>query len=302
MPLQSTQPNIQTAYNPNTVPCNCPQVPQGSQQSLTLDSMRDQLTEEDIAFVTQVIAEVTQSCALPFAIPLDRVIFAIQQCAKWWWENYDLASEERYYMIPNKEVCRGNQFNKLVVLPQQILSVHGTYKVQQHLKYGAMGDFSMERMMLSTYSLMGGAGMVGGGALPGTYGGAGYNLTDVVSAMYEVDTFNQTLNPPLTFNFNPYSHKLVLLGDLGYSDLLICCWVRLRVQDLYGIYYFLRHVIAYCKRSLSLIYGMYEFKLPGGVTINYSQLSDEADKEIDEIREWVENQRSVGYFMLPNTL
>lgn len=289
-----------------SIGCNCQTTNQYGQilqdQSNMSNELMNNLTEEDIAFLTQIQAEVTQSCALPFAIPLDRVIFAIQQCAKWWWENYDFASEERYYMIPNKEICRGNQFNKLIKLPPQILSVYGVYKVQQNLKYGAMGDFSLERMMLSTYSLMGGAGMVGGGSLPGTYGGAGYNLTDVITAMYEVDTFNQTLNPPLTFDYNPYSNKLVLLGDLGHSDILICCWVRLKIQDLYKIYYFLRHVVAYCKRSLSIIYGMYEFKLPGGVTINYSKFSEDADREIDEIKEWVESQKSVSYIMMPNTL
>ena len=52
--------------------------------------------------------------------------------------------------------------------------------------------------------------------------------------------------------------------------------------------YFFRLVVCYAKRALSTIYGMFEFKLPGGVTINYSNLSDQANDEIGEIKEWAE--------------
>ena len=47
---------------------------------------------------------------------------------------------------------------------------------------------------------------------------------------------------------------------------------------------------------------MYEFKLPGGVTINYSKLDEQAQDEIDEVKEYFENNRAVDYFFRPNTL
>jgi hypothetical protein len=162
-----------------------------------------------------------------------------------------------------------------------------------------MGDFSIERMMLSSYSMFGGAGTVGGGM---SMQGTGYSLADVAVSMYEVDTFNQFLNAPLTYNYNPFSGKLVLLGDLGSSDLLIACNQRCKIQDLYNNYYFFRYVVCLCKRALSTIYGMFEFKLPGGVTINYSTLTDQADGEIDKIDEWIQNNRACDYFFMPNSL
>ena len=110
------------------------------------------------------------------------------------------------------------------------------------------------------------------------------------------------LNAPLSYNFNQYSSKLTLLGDLGFSDILISCMVRCRVQDLYNNYYFFRTVVCFCKRALSTIYGMFEFKLPGGVTINYSNLSDQADSELEKIEEWIQNNRAADYFFMPGTL
>lgn len=255
----------------------------------------------DYNFILRVQAEVTQSCALPFAVPIERIPEYILQAAQWFWQNDDFSVEERAYIIPNSEICKNNNLNKIVQLPQQIVSVFGAYKLQEDLRYGAMGDFSLERMMMSTYSLFGGVGTVAGG-FTGTTGMAGFSLTDVVTSMYEVDTFNQTLNAPLTYNYNTYSSKLVILGALGYSDLLINCYKRCKIQDLYNNYYFFRLVVCFVKRALSVIYGTFEFKLPGGVTINYQNFSDQANEEIDQIKEWVEGNRATDYFFNPNTL
>ena len=255
--------------------------------------------EIDYKFILRVQAEVTQSCALPFALPVERIPEYILQAAQYFWQNCDFAVEERNYFIKNSDICKTSKLNKIVQLPEQIMGVHGVYKCQSQLKYGAMGDFSIERMMMSSYSMFGGAGTVGGGM---SMQGTGYSLSDVVVSMYEVDTFNQMLNAPLTYNFNAFSSKLVLLGDLGYSDLLIATMQRCKIQDLYNNYYFFRYVVCLCKRALSTIYGMFEFNLPGGMSINYSNLSDQADSDMEKIDEWIQNNRACDYFFMPNTL
>jgi hypothetical protein len=257
-------------------------------------------SEIDAAFISRVQAEVTQSCALPFAVPIERIPAFILQAAQWFWVHVDQAVEERMYVIKNRDICRGNQLNKIVKLPPQIQAVFGCHRIQEDLKYGTMGDFSLERMMMSSYSMFGGAGIIGGGM--GLTDGTGYSLSDVVISLYEVDTFNQVLNPPLTYNYNEYSNKLVILGDLGYSDVVIQCFKRVRIQELYNSYYFFRLVVCFVKRALSTIYGSFEFKLPGGVSINYSMHADEARDEYEEIKEWAENNRAVSYFFMPKVV
>lgn len=270
--------------------CNC------STGSAWTAEIEDQI---DYDFITRVQKEVTQSCALPFALPVERIPEFIRQAAEYFWANCDLCAEERYYIIKNSDICKGNKLNKIIQLPPQIMGVHGVHKMQSNLKYGAMGDFSIERMMLSSYSMFGGAGTVGGGF---GINGLGYNLSDVITSMYEVSTFDQYLNAPLSYNYNTYSSKLVLLGDLGYSDILICCMVRCRIQDLYNNPYFFKYVTALCRKSLNTIYGTFEFKLPGGITMNYSMFSEIADNDIEEVKEWFEKNRAADYFFMPNTL
>lgn len=254
--------------------------------------------EVDYQFIQRVQNEVTQSCALPFAVPAERIPEYIVQAAQWFWANVDQSVEERAYAIKKEDICKGNVINKIIQLPPQIMGVFGCYRLQEQLKYAAMGDFSIERMMLSSYSMFGGAGIIGGGL--GLTGGTGYTLSDVMMSLYEIDTFDQMLNPPLTYNFNEYSSKLVLLGDVGYSDILVQCMVRCRIQDLYNSYYFFRLVVCFCKRALNNIVGIWDFKYPGNVTLNIDKLVDQANDEIEEIKEWAERNRTCDYFFQPN--
>ena len=166
--------------------------------------------EIDMEFMQYVISSVTQSCVLPSPIPLERIPAIILDAAGYFWENDDSAVEERFYFIPYEELCKGNTFNKIIQLPVQIMSVCGCYRSSETM-YGNLGDFSIERMMMASYATFGGLGSIGGGGVAGL-GGAfngvnGFKLSDVVVGMYEIDTFKQTLEPTLSYNFNEYSKK-----------------------------------------------------------------------------------------------
>ena len=251
----------------------------------------------DLEFMQRVIAEVTGSCILPNPIPLDRIPDYILQAAQWFWQNDDSSVEQRFYVIPNSEFCKDNPLNKIAQLPSQIVAVQGVYKTS-NTRYGALGDFSLERMMMSHYSMFGGVGAMGGG-----FGHpAGYNLRDVVTSLYEIDTFNQTMQPTLSYNYNTHSSKLIIYGDLGHSDIVIDCWQRLPLQSLYNNYYFFRLCVCFVMRSLAKIYGTWSFKYPGGVEINFDMYKSDAQDEIDKIEEWVNNQHAADYFFQPNTM
>ena len=259
-------------------------------------NITDSLSEADISFLQSVINEVQVSCVLPFQIPISSVVSYIRQAAMWMWEIDNDSLEERSYVILNKDICKDDKLNKIVKLPPQIMGVHGVFKTDS--KYGGvMGDFSLERMMMSNYTYSYG-GAQGGAMYSGT---TNWSLTDVVANMYELSTFDDFLNTPLTYNYNRYSHKLVILGDLGNSNLVINVMRRCKLQDLYNNLWFFRVCVCYVKRGLSQIYGRMEFKLPGGVTINYSQFSDEANEELGEIKEHLKSNYSADYFFVSNT-
>lgn len=252
----------------------------------------------DYQFVQRLIQELTQSCALPLPVPAAAIPPLILQTAQYFWENYDGAIEERYYCIKNRDFCRCGP-NITLKLPPRIISVFGVYKVTDSFSYGALGDFSLERMILNNSALASGIG----GSLNNVFGaGDGYNLTDVMGALYEVQTYKAMFDAPLTFNYNAYSNDLVILGALGTCDLVLQTFLRCKIQDLYKLYYFFRYAVCLGKKSMATILGTFEYKLPGGVTINYSRFEDSADAEMDKIDEWINKQHSADYFFNTNTI
>lgn len=261
--------------------------------------------EVDMMFMQSVIAMVTQSCVLPSPIPLERIPAIILDAAGYFWENDDSAVEERFYFIPYPELCKGNTFNKIVQLPVQIMSVCGCYRSSETM-YGNLGDFSIERMMMSSYATFGGLGSIGGGmgaGVGGVFNGiSGFKLSDVVVGMYEIDQFKQTLYPTLSYNFNEYSKKLVILGDAKGSNIVINAWKRVRLQDLYNSHMFFRYCVCSVKAALAQIYGTFTFKYPGGVEINVDTYSGPAQEELTEIKEWITNNHSADFFFQPNVV
>ena len=162
-----------------------------------------------------------------------------------------------------------------------------------------MGDFSLERMILNNSALASGAG----GSLSDVFGsGNGYNLTDVMGALYEVDTYKYMFNAPLTYDYNEFSNDLVIQGALGNSDLILDVFQRIKIQDLYKNYYFFRYCVCLGLRSMATIMGTIEFKLPGGVTLNYQVWRDMANEEMQQINEWIISNHAVGYFYNSNAI
>ena len=279
---------------------NIEQTQNNSSQSMEeyLKLKQQQEDQVDYQFIQRIIQELTQSCALPLPIPASAIPPLIIQAAQWFWQNDDRMLGERIYSIKNKDfmICNGN---KIAKLPPQILSVFGVYKVNPNYYYGAMGDFSLERLVINNTVLASGAG----GSLTDTYGnGSGYNLTDMMAGLYEIQTFKSMFDVPLTYHYNEFSNELNILGDLGPSDVVIQTFTRCKIQDMYKDYYFFRLCVCFGLRSMATIMGAFEFKLPGGTTINYQRFSDMANEEIQRIEEWIIKNHSADYFFNSNTV
>lgn len=282
---------------------NCITSSNNSSNNMTMEEylrqQKNQIEDQtDYQFIQRVIQELTQSCALPLPIPAASIPPLILQAAQHFWENDDLSIEERWYCLPNSEFDRLGP-NLVAKLPPQILSVNGLYKTTNILKYGVMGDFSIERLIINNTAMATGIG----GNLTNVFGsGNGYDLTDITAALYELSTYKSMFDTPVTYNYNPYSNDLIVLGDLGASDLILNVYKRLKIQDLYKSFQFFRYVICLGLRSMATIMGTFEFKLAGGVTINYNVWREQANSEMEKIDEWIQKNHAADYFLNSNTI
>ena len=295
--------NVAAQTNPSLVNQqrqSCGNTQNASKQSMeNIIRARAQREDQvDYAFIQRVVQELTQSCALPLPYPASAIPPLIIQAAQWFWQNDDQASEERYYCVKNCDFQRCGP-DMIAKLPPQIIAVFGVHKITDSFNYGVMGDFSLERMIMNNSALANGTG----GTLTDVFGsGTGYSLTDVTAALFEVQTYKSMFDVPVTFNYNEFSNELVILGELGTSDVILQTFRRLKIQDLYKNYYFFRLVVAFALRSMSTVMGTMEFKLPGGVTINYARFQEMANDYIQEVNDWVVKNHAADYFFTSNSI
>jgi hypothetical protein len=276
------------------------QATQNNQQSMEefLQMKANYEDQIDYNFIQRIIQELTQSCALNLPIPASAIPPLILQAAQYFWENDDQSIEERWYCVKNSDIKKCGP-NNVVKLPQQIISVFGVYKTTDSFNFGALGDFSLERIILNNSALASGAG----GSMSNVFGsGMGYSLADVTAGLYEVATFKAMFDSPITYNYNMYSNDLSLLGAVGSSNLILQVFTRCKIQDLYKNYYFFRYCVCLGLRSMATIMGTFEFKMPGGVTLNYSHFRDMANEEMDKIDEHIKANHSADYFFNSNTI
>ena len=252
----------------------------------------------DYNFIQRIIQELTQSCAINLPIPASAIPPLILQAAQYFWENDDQSIEERWYCVKNSDIRKCGP-NNIIKLPQQIISVFGVYKSTDSFNYGALGDFSLERIILNNSALSAGTG----GSMSNVFGsGSGYSLVDVTAGLYEISTFKAMFDSPITYNYNQYSNDLSLLGAVGSSDLILQVFTRCKIQDLYRNYYFFRYCVCLGLRSMATIMGTFEFKMPGGVTLSYSHFREMANEEMQKIDEWINKNHSADYFFNSNTI
>ena len=252
----------------------------------------------DYNFIQRIIQELTQSCAINLPIPASAIPPLILQAAQYFWENDDQSIEERWYCVKNSDIRKCGP-NNIIKLPQQIISVFGVYKSTDSFNYGALGDFSLERIILNNSALAAGHG----GSMSNVFGsGSGYSLVDVTAGLYEISTFKAMFDSPITYNYNQYSNDLSLLGAVGSSNLILQVFTRCKIQDLYRNYYFFRYCVCLGLRSMATIMGTFEFKMPGGVTLNYSHFREMANEEMQKIDEWINKNHSADYFFNSNTI
>lgn len=273
-----------------------------SQETISMEEYlkRKQQVEDqiDYNFIQRIIQELTQSCALNLPIPVSAIPPLILQAAQYFWQNDDQAVQHKWYCLANSSIQKCGP-NNIVKLPSQIVAVVGVYKTTGRFNYGVMGDFSLERMILNNSALASGVG----GSLSDVFGsGTGYTLTDVMGALYEVDTYKYMFDSPLTYDYNEFSNELVIQGALGSTDLILDVFKRIKIQDLYKNYYFFRYCVCLGLRSMATIMGTIEFKLPGGTTLNYSIWRDMANEEMQQIDEWIKSNHATGYFYNSNSI
>lgn len=248
------------------------------------------------------------SCALPYSLNDQEIERIIKRAKAWFYDNYQYAVEERIFVL-GKGIFAHPEFRatRQLTLPDSIISV---YEVRDVGGSGIGGspdkDFGDSKLLGSELLL---SPFIGDNLV---YRTVMYSYFDLAKA-YLLATY--------AFKWNKNSKRLTILGrdpsrsGLGNSssansnlangfasgnggyDISIRCFVAIGDEYLFNDELFVRYVIGKSKSALGKMLGTFTYNLPGGVTVNSSELVSTGDAEVQEVMDMINGENSPSYFL-----
>lgn len=236
------------------------------------------------ALIKEIDREVTQSCALPYSLKPDEVERIINESTRWAYDNYQYAVEERIIVVP-AEVFKHASFisTRQIQLPDCFMF---TSDVRELVGIGIigqqMGDFSDSKLLGAEIFL---SPFQGDNLI---YRTAMYAYFDLAKA-YLLET--------IAHRWNKNTKRITIIGRNPVRDVGIRGSVKIPEESLYDDELFIRYCYAKAKIQLGRTLQVFNYNLPGGITINFDAIKQDGQAELDAILLQVSSENTPDWFL-----
>jgi hypothetical protein len=256
------------------------------------------MTEAEL--VQEIQDALSFSCALPYNLNAAETERIIKRAKRWMYDNYQYAVEDRVFVL-KQAVFQHPEFLKTrqIKLPESIVTV---YDVREVNGAGIAGnpdrDFSDSKLLGSELIL---SPFVGDNLV---YRTVMYSYFDLSKAY---------LLPTYAFTFNKNTKFLTIQGrdpnrsgrggqqaqgfGTGGNDVSVRARVAILDESLYDDELFGRYVIAKCKIALANMLSIFNYNLPGGVSINTGDIRANGEAELQEVMDMINGENKPAYFL-----
>lgn len=236
--------------------------------------------------IEDVKEELTFSRALPYVIP-DKEIERIMRIAEgYFYDNWRHAVEPRYLAIP-QDVFSNPRFKKerAIRLPDCVQFVHQMKEARGSSIFGTIDrDFSENKFVGSEVFM---TPFIGESLM---YRTILFSFLDLTKG-FVLDTF--------AYNYNRNTHDLIVVGRnpvAGGAILEVA--KKIDLEDLYNDEVFQRYVRAKAKLRLGELLTSFDYNLPGGVKVNYTNLVTRAEAEMTAVMEMMKGENTADWLFL----
>lgn len=241
------------------------------------------MTEQEL--VNEVIAELTQSCALPYSLNEAEIKRIIKRARRWFYDNYQYAVEDMFIRVP-LDVFQHPSFaesHRRIQMPDCVVSVYDFREVRN---VGIIGqperDFSDSKLLgaeifLSPFQ---GDNLV--------YRTAMYSYFDLARA-YDLET--------IAYSWNRHTKRITVMGRNPVRDAYVRAMVKIPEESLYDAEVFVRYVLADAKINLGRTLQVFNYNLPGGVQINFDGIKQDGVDEMTAIKEQIDSENTPDWFI-----
>jgi hypothetical protein len=236
--------------------------------------------------IADIQEELTFSRALPYVIPEKEIERIIRIAEGYFYDNWRHAVEPRYLVIP-QDVFMNARFKKerAIRLPDCIQFVHQMREPRGSSIFGTIDrDFSENKFVGSEIFL---TPFIGEAIM---YRTILFSFLDLTKG-FILDTF--------AYNYNRNTHDLILLGRNPIANgAVLEVAKKIDLEDLYNDEVFQRYVRAKAKLRLGELLTSFDYNLPGGVKVNYTNLVTRAEAEMTQVMDMMKGENTSDWMFL----
>lgn len=224
----------------------------------------------------------TATYGIPIKLSSEEINERIDDALRWFNVNYDQAVESKYYMV-DRSHFQTNEFkaDRKLQLPDCVVSVAecGEFFGSSRVGVGD-SDLSVSRLIAADVFL-------------GSFS-TDELVNRVVYASY-YDLSKAFIRDKLRYRFNYNTHELVLEGSDPRSNVILRTWVTIDENKLFDDYFFIEYVRGSALLSLGRMTTVITMNLPGGASLNTSELKSEGQGMMDKVREEIDGLQPGNY-------
>ena len=229
--------------------------------------------------------EITLSGQINVDISLPEIDRLITKELKMVYQLYPVAMEQSYTIIP-VSVFYCPEFRKTRVLqfPDCVMGISRFQEMKR--RYGLFGindpDFTYNKVFMADMWM--GVQM------------SGEIIADRTINMSFFDQLQNFQVVDMHFKWNEANHNMEVLGHDPYYNVFCGLYVKVPEYRLFDDPWVQQWIAAHCKLRVARMLGTFTTNLIGGVQVNTSLYTEEANKEIEECKEQWKLQREANQF------
>lgn len=241
------------------------------------------MTEKEL--IEDVQDELTFSRALPFALPEKEIKRIIKIASRYFYENWRHAVDQKYILLP-KAIFETAQFkqHRQIQFPECIRFVTMFREVKHGSVFGTIDrDFSEQKWIGSEMFLT-------------PFMGESIVYRTVVFSF--LDLTKSLILETIAYDYNKNQRVLTVTGRTPKTDAVVQAYREIPKEELYKDELFQRYVRAKGKVRLGELMKTFDYKLPGGININYEITVNKAEAEFTKIEEQMGKENTPDFIIL----
>lgn len=235
------------------------------------------------SFIEEIKKDASESCGVPVTVNDKRMEMLLRKAKRYFYQYYDGAVQESYLVV-SKQAFGTNLFQerRMVQLPDCVKAIYQCQESDNYLfGHNPDPDYKSRKHFLGT-------------ALMGNSSDLVYSLT----LTFYNDFVHQFDLRSVAFDYSENSNMLTILGRDPVGDLVLTVAEHVDETSLFRDHLFYNYVLGLAYKSIAKPLSVFDFKLIGGTTVNFSDIESEGNDLIQEVKDEIDDQINTADFFI----